>query len=191
MKPSPIAHQSTPRLPATFLLADVPLARLQELDDRDLPVLRRPRASRTPNAAVDLPLPSPVLHEHDRRCARAPLGELRARLRRFRCVMASSPDLATPYARSRASCRRRCVIAVASVLGAGCAQSGYDPSSSQRQLVDAGLRPTQAQCVTDGMQNDASTSTQLGAHSEPTQEASERDAALRSSTGCGVTSPSA
>jgi len=59
-----------------------------------------------------------------------------------------------------------CVVC-ASVL-AGCATPGYDESKLQSQLEHAGTTAPQAQCVTNGL-TDKYTVTQLGSHSEPSE----------------------
>jgi hypothetical protein len=73
-------------------------------------------------------------------------------------------------------------VLVAAVVGAGCAQSGYDPNKLQRELVRAGLTQQQAQCVTDGMQGTFDID-QLGSHSEPTQQ--QLDTTRNIVEGCG------
>ena len=92
----------------------------------------------------------------------------------------------TAYARPVRLAGAALVLSVAFVVGAGCAQSGYDVNKLQRELVRAGLTPSQAQCVTDGMQGTFDIN-QLGSHSEPTQK--EIDTTRSIVEGCGVRLP--
>ena len=74
-------------------------------------------------------------------------------------------------------------IAVAVVLLAACATSGYNASSLQRQLVRSGLTTKQADCVTNAMEDNFDIR-RLGAHTKvtPNEIAVQRQLLLK----CGV-----
>jgi len=68
------------------------------------------------------------------------------------------------------------VIVGAAVLS-GCAQPGFNAQKLQRQLVQAGATPEQAQCVTSGLQDGhvplvGFDLNELASHSEPTDQES-------------------
>jgi len=60
------------------------------------------------------------------------------------------------------------VIVGAAVL-TSCAQPGFNAQKLQRQLVQAGATPEQAQCVTTSLENSFDTN-ELASHSNPTSE---------------------
>ena len=56
---------------------------------------------------------------------------------------------------------------LSSLVLSGCAQPTFNAQKLQRQLVQAGATPEQAQCVTTSLENSFDTN-QLASHSDPT-----------------------
>lgn len=78
------------------------------------------------------------------------------------------------------------LLVAAVVAGSACASSGYDAGKLQSELRRAGLTSTQAECVTNAMENTFDVN-QLASHSDPTaQEDAETRAILAK---CGVKLP--
>ena len=102
MKPSPSAHQSTPSRVATSCFADVPLARLQELHDRDLPAPCH-GAHHHAERRARLALAVAGVHEHERTARRA--GPRAAGARSAVARSAMSCLRRSPYIATR-ECRR-------------------------------------------------------------------------------------
>ena len=89
-----------------------------------------------PNAAVDLPLPSPVFTTHDRaRRARA-FGEMVL----FGWFDRRHVRLGRTFLVVKVACCRACGgDRTHRALAAGCAASGYDAGALQGRLVSAGV----------------------------------------------------
>ena len=72
------------------------------------------------------------------------------------------------------------------VAGTACANPGYDGSSTRRELVDAGLTPTQATCVVGAMERRFGAQ-RLDAHDVLKASERERFAAILEACDVGVT----
>jgi hypothetical protein len=85
--------------------------------------------------------------------------------------------------RSRFALGRRVAALAVILLVHGCASTGYDASSLQRELVDAGLTERQAACVTERLE-DHFDPQRLSSHVDPARrEVARTRLVLRS---CGV-----
>jgi hypothetical protein len=69
------------------------------------------------------------------------------------------------------------IAAVLTVLGAACANPGYDTSTTRDDLVQAGLSDTQATCVTRAMERQFR-ARRLDAHATPTRAERTKMAAI-------------
>ncbi len=98
-----------------------------------------------PNAAVDLPFPSPVLTTTTERAARAPSGRWCSAGGSSVVTSASRRNfgaMAVLRVRSDEKRLRRAALIVAiGALLTGCAAGGYDAGAARRHLVDAGVGP--------------------------------------------------
>jgi hypothetical protein len=75
------------------------------------------------------------------------------------------------------------LVFATSAVFTGCAQSGFDTARLDRELQRAGVSPSQAKCVTDGLGRIFDVQ-QLASHSDPTERERQRTRELLSQ--CGV-----